>query len=145
MSSEIEATGAEGNFFVSGFQSPAKRRPHEQRQFVRARRARRIVKVHQNEETDKMEFRRISAKPPPTGAVLVWANYGPYFLRLSGIPTQVVDPSVSWAAVLHGTALTVLVEPSGPGLSRPGPVSSVGKGPVEYGVGNVPGGAYAPV
>jgi hypothetical protein len=31
----------------------------------------------------------------------------------SGIPTQVVEPSVSRAAVLHGMAFTVLVEPSG--------------------------------
>ena len=63
----------------------------------------------------------------------------------SGILSQVVEPSVSRAAVLHGTAFTVFVEPSGPTLSRPGPLSSAGSGPVEYGVGGVPAGAYAPV
>jgi hypothetical protein len=55
---------------------------------------------------------------------------------------QVVEPSVSLAAVLHGTAFTVFVEPSGPATSRPGPLSSFGNGPVEYGVGGVPAGAY---
>jgi hypothetical protein len=36
------------------------------------------------------------------------------------MPTQVVLPSVSLAAVLHGTAFTVLVEtPSAPIVSRP--------------------------
>jgi hypothetical protein len=47
--------------------------------------------------------------------------------------------------VPHGTALTVFVEPSGEILSRPGPLSTFGNGPVEYGVGGVPAGAYAPV
>jgi hypothetical protein len=41
---------------------------------------------------------------------------------------QVVVPSVSRAAVLQGTALTVFVEtPSGATLSKPGPVSISGK------------------
>jgi hypothetical protein len=44
---------------------------------------------------------------------------------------QVVVPSVSLAAVLHGTTFTVFVEPSGPTTSRPGPLSSFGNGPVE--------------
>ena len=37
-------------------------------------------------------------------------------------PTQVVVPSVSWATVLQGTALTVFVEtPSRPTMFKPGP------------------------
>ena len=49
-----------------------------------------------------------------------------YLLRLafalfSGIPTQVVVPSVSRAAVPHGTALTVRVDPSGATTFKPGP------------------------
>jgi hypothetical protein len=41
---------------------------------------------------------------------------------------QVVVPSVSRAALLQGTALTVFVEtPSGATLSKPGPVSISGK------------------
>ena len=39
---------------------------------------------------------------------------------------QLVEPSVSLAAVLHGTAFTVFVEPSGPATSRPGPVFACG-------------------
>ena len=59
---------------------------------------------------------------------------------------QVVVPSVSRAAMLHGTAFTVFVEPSGAATSKPGlPLSTCGSGPVEYGVGGVPAGAYAPV
>jgi hypothetical protein len=58
---------------------------------------------------------------------------------------QVVEPSVSLAAVLHGIAFTLFVEPSGPATSRLRPPSSFGNGPVEYGVGGVPAGAYAPV
>jgi hypothetical protein len=58
---------------------------------------------------------------------------------------QVVVPSVSRAAMLHGTAFTVFVEPPGPATSKPGPVFTCGNGPVEYGVGGVPAGAYAPV
>jgi hypothetical protein len=57
---------------------------------------------------------------------------------------QVVEPSVSWAAVLHGTALTDFVEPSGAATFRPGPTFAFGNGPVEYGVG-APAGPYAPV
>jgi hypothetical protein len=64
----------------------------------------------------------------------------------SEIPTQVVDPSVSRATVPHGTAFTAFVEtPSGPMTFKPGPVFANGNGPVEYGVGGVPAGAYAPV
>jgi hypothetical protein len=45
--------------------------------------------------------------------------------RLSGIPTQVVVPSVSWAAVLHGFAGTIfVVTPSSAGLDKP--VAEVG-------------------
>ena len=44
-----------------------------------------------------------------------------------------------------GTALTVFVEPSGAVLSRPRPEFTFGSAPVEYGVGGVPAGAYAPV
>ena len=62
----------------------------------------------------------------------------------SGIPTQVVKPSVSRAAVPHGTAFTVFVVPSGSTMTRPVPVSTVGSGPVEYGFDG-PGGPYAPV
>jgi hypothetical protein len=70
-----------------------------------------------------------------------FANY----LRFS-IPTQVVEPSVSWAAAPHGTAGTDSVDPFGPATSKPGlPLSICGSGPVEYGVGGVPAGAYAPV
>jgi hypothetical protein len=58
---------------------------------------------------------------------------------------QVVVPSVSRAAALQGTALTDFVEPSGAATSKPGPLSTFGSGPVEYGVGGVPAGAYAPV
>jgi hypothetical protein len=54
---------------------------------------------------------------------------------------QVVVPSVSRAAMLHGTAFTVFVEPPGPATSKPGPVFTCGNGPVEYGVGGVPAGA----
>jgi hypothetical protein len=58
-----------------------------------------------------------------------WANWpcGLYLRRLafalfSGIPTQVVVPSVSRAAVPQGTALTVRVEtPSGATTFNPGP------------------------
>jgi hypothetical protein len=40
--------------------------------------------------------------------------------RLAGIPTQVVIPSVSCAAVLQGLAGTIIVEvPSADGLARP--------------------------
>jgi hypothetical protein len=40
--------------------------------------------------------------------------------RFSGIPTQVVVPSVSFAAVLHGFAGTIFVEtPSSAGLDKP--------------------------
>ena len=46
--------------------------------------------------------------------------------------------------MLHGTAFTVFVEPSSPTTSRPGPPSTCGSGPVEYGVAG-PGGPYAPV
>lgn len=69
--------------------------------------------------------------------------YRPFLFGLSSeIPTQVVKPSVSRAAVPHGTALTAFVEtPSGPTVFSPGPVVDSGNGPVEYGVGGVPGGA----
>jgi hypothetical protein len=66
------------------------------------------------------------------------------FAPVSGIPTQVVKPSVSWAAGLQGIALTVFVEPSGSTMTRPVPVSIAGNGPVEYGVAG-PVGPYAPV
>jgi hypothetical protein len=57
----------------------------------------------------------------------------------SGMPMQVVVPSVSLAAVLQGTALTVLVEtPTGATLSKPGPVSISGKA-VGCQAGNAPG------
>jgi hypothetical protein len=40
--------------------------------------------------------------------------------RLAGMPMQVVVPSVSRAAVLHGRAGTIIVEvPSADGLARP--------------------------
>jgi hypothetical protein len=45
---------------------------------------------------------------------------------------QVVEPSVSLAAVLHGTAFTVFVEPSGPGTLRPGPVFACGSAAGTY-------------
>jgi hypothetical protein len=69
-----------------------------------------------------------------------------FYLRFlpSGIPTQVVKPSVSRAYGLQGTALTVFVEPSGPTTLKPEPVSTCGSGPVEYGFDG-PGGPYAPV
>jgi hypothetical protein len=58
----------------------------------------------------------------------VWPLYLRFFAfaLFSGIPTQVVEPSVSRAAVLQGTALTVFVEPSEPGTFRPGPVFACG-------------------
>jgi hypothetical protein len=65
-----------------------------------------------------------SNKEPPSGGLFVWPLYLLRFFALSrssGIPMQVVEPSVSLAAVLHGTAFTVFVEPSGPATSRPGP------------------------
>jgi hypothetical protein len=44
---------------------------------------------------------------------------------------QVVDPSVSRAETVHGTALTVRVEPSGPATFNPGPpTGSCGNGPL---------------
>ena len=75
-----------------------------------------------------------------------WHAHRPFFAfaPLSGIPTQVVKPSVSWATVLQGTALTIFVEPSGPTVAKPVPVNISGNGPVEYGVAG-PGGPYAPV
>jgi hypothetical protein len=55
---------------------------------------------------------------------------------LSGMPTQVVVPSVSRAAKPHGTALTVLVEtPSWATTFRPEPVVASGSGPLKTGVG----------
>ena len=67
------------------------------------------------------------------------------FAPLSVIPTQVVKPSVSWATVLQGTALTIFVEPPGPTVAKPVPVNISGNGPsLEYGVAG-PGGPYAPV
>ena len=63
---------------------------------------------------------------------------------VSGIPTQAVKPSVSRADVPQGTAFTVFEEPSGSTMVRPVPVSIVGNGPVEYGVGG-PAGPYAPM
>jgi hypothetical protein len=72
----------------------------------------------------------------------IWAD----LRKEPGSPTQVVNPSVSRAALLQGTALTLFVErPSAATMSKPVPVSSAGNGPVEYGVGDVLGGAYAPV
>ena len=70
-------------------------------------------------------------------------DYRPLLRGLSsGIPTHVVNPSVSRAAVLHGTALTAFVEtPSGATVFSPGPIDDCGNGPAEYGVGGVPGGA----
>jgi hypothetical protein len=67
-------------------------------------------------------------KEPPSGGFFVWPLYLPFFAfaLFSGIPTQVVEPSVSRAAVLHGTAFTVFVEPSRPGTFRPGPVFACG-------------------
>jgi hypothetical protein len=58
-------------------------------------------------------------------------------------PTQVVVPSVSWAAVLQGTALTVLVEtPSRPTMFNPGPVTTAsGKRPPIGRSGAAPGAA----
>jgi hypothetical protein len=53
-----------------------------------------------------------------------------------------VNPSVSRADVLQGTARTVLVEaPSGAMTFRPGPALCDGSGPVEYGVFAEPAGA----
>ena len=89
------------------------------------------------------ERRRVVAEPvigraflralQPSGVFLFAVPYLCFFP--SGIPTQVVVPSVSRAAVLHGTAFTVFVVSSGPTTSRPGPVSICGNAPVEYGVG----------
>ena len=72
-----------------------------------------------------------------------WVQRRPLPLLLSSeIPTQVVNPSVSRAAVLQGTALTAFVEtPSGATVFNPGPTVESGNRPVEYGVGGVPGGA----
>jgi hypothetical protein len=54
-------------------------------------------------------------------------------------PTQVVVPSVSWATVLQGTALTVFVEtPSRPTMFKPGPVTASGKEPATGGFGTAP-------
>jgi hypothetical protein len=54
-------------------------------------------------------------------------------------PTQVVVPSVSWATVLQGTALTVFVEtPSRPTMFKPGPVTASGNEPATGGVGVAP-------
>jgi len=50
------------------------------------------------------------------------AGLAPFFglYRRLGIPTQVVDPSVSRAAVLHGFAGTIFVEtPSSAGTAKP--------------------------
>jgi hypothetical protein len=63
---------------------------------------------------------------------------------LSGIQTQVVNPSVPRAAVPQGTAFTGFVEPSGSTIDRPGPISIAGSGPEKYGVAAL-GGPYAPV
>lgn len=64
----------------------------------------------------------------------------------SGIPTHVVNPSVSRAETLQGTALTVRVDtPSESVTFRPGPVLDCSNGPAEYGVGGVLEGVYAPV
>jgi hypothetical protein len=46
--------------------------------------------------------------------------------------------------VLHGTALTVFVEPSGATLFRPGPEFTSGSVLLEYVLGGVSAGAYAP-
>ena len=54
-------------------------------------------------------------------------------------PTQVVVPSVSWATVLQGTALTVFVEmPSRPTMFKPGPVTASGREPATGGFGTAP-------
>jgi len=46
--------------------------------------------------------------------------------------------------VLHGTALTFFVEPSGATLFRPGPEFTSGSVLLEYVLGGVSAGAYAP-
>ena len=64
----------------------------------------------------------------------------------SEIPTQVVVPSVSLAARLQGTALTVFVEtPSGPTMFKPGPVFTSGNGPPKDSADGVADVAGAPV
>jgi hypothetical protein len=69
-----------------------------------------------------------------------------FFGCSSGIPTQVVNPSVSRATTPHGTAFTVFVEtPSWSTTFNPGPVLTEGNGPAEYGGGGAALGAYAPV
>jgi hypothetical protein len=51
---------------------------------------------------------------------LPWARSRKFYLALVGRPTQVVVPSVSCAAVLHGLAGTIIVEvPSADGLASP--------------------------
>jgi hypothetical protein len=51
-------------------------------------------------------------------------------------PTHVVVPSVSWAAVLQGTAPTVFVEtPFGPTIFKPGPVTVTAEGTAALGTG----------
>ena len=52
------------------------------------------------------------------GALKAVLESAPY--RLPGMPTQVVVPSVSCAAVLQGLAGTIIVEvPSADGLAKP--------------------------
>src|ERR1700738_1880221 len=88
----------------------------------------------------------LSRRPPGMLACLLWRcacrhdrdRGGFAQARLSGIPTQVVVPSVSRAAVLQGTAFTVFVEPSGATTVKPGPVFTCGSSALEYG-------AFAPV
>src|SRR5260221_10186175 len=64
----------------------------------------------------------------------------------SEVPTQVVVPSVSLAARLQGTALTVFVEtPSGPTMFKPGPVFTSGNGPPKGSGDGAPDGTGAPV
>ena len=66
------------------------------------------------------------------------------FDPLSGIPTQVVNPSVSRATSPQGTALTDRVDtPSGPTTFKPGPTLDSCSGPTEYGFGE-PEDAEAP-
>jgi hypothetical protein len=64
----------------------------------------------------------------------------------SEIPTQVVVPSVSLAARLQGTALTVfVVTPSGPTMFKPGPIFTSGNGPPKGSADGVPDVADPPV
>jgi hypothetical protein len=74
---------------------------------------------------------------PASLTAFIWLGYRRFRLAFSsGIPMQVVVPSVSLADMPHGTALTVFVEtPSSATLFRPGPVVASGNGPLKTGAG----------